>query len=56
MDVNDVIGKTPNELRLLKNPGDQEKLTGLIIAHGYVDNVEVERISPDGAAGAILFP
>ncbi|MGB7566265.1 MAG: PAS domain S-box protein, partial [Chitinivibrionales bacterium] len=55
MDINEVLGKTANELRLLKNPGDQERLTGLIMAQGYVDNVEVERISPDGAAGANLI-
>ena len=55
MDVNDVIGKTANELGMLKNSDDQEKLTGLIVGQGYVDNVEVERVSPDGTVGANLI-
>jgi PAS domain S-box-containing protein len=55
MDVNDVIGKTANELGVLKNSDDQEKLTGLIVGQGYVDNVEVERVSPDGTVGANLI-
>jgi PAS domain S-box-containing protein len=50
-DPESVIGKTANDLGLLKNPADQEKLTALIAGQGYADNVEVDRISPAGEHG-----
>ena len=54
-DIAEVVGKTPNEVGLLKNPDDQEKLTGLIMRQGYVDNVEVEGASFDGTASTNLI-
>ena len=51
--VEDIIGKTPNELNLLRNPDDQDKLTKIIAEKGYVDNVELEETMPDGALGAV---
>jgi PAS domain S-box-containing protein len=36
-----IIGKTANDLGLLKIPEDQEKLTKLIGSKGFVDNLEV---------------
>ncbi len=42
----DICGKTANELGMLKNPDDQEKLTKLISEHGYVDNLEIDKAFP----------
>ncbi len=55
MDIEDVIGKTPNEINLLHNPGDQEKLTGLIVNRGLIDDIEVEKILPTGEKGTDLI-
>jgi PAS domain S-box-containing protein len=52
---NEIIGKTANELGLLKNPGDQSKLTEMIIKKGYVDNVKLDKILPDGTQGSDLI-
>jgi PAS domain S-box-containing protein len=49
-----IVGKTANDLGLLKNPSDQEKLTGLITGQGYVDNVEIDRVSREGRHGTDL--
>jgi PAS domain S-box-containing protein len=46
-----IIGKTANDLGLLKNRDDLAKLTTLITSQGYVDNVEVEKFFPDGSTG-----
>jgi PAS domain S-box-containing protein len=50
----EIIGKTANELGLLKNPGDQNKLTELITKMGYIDNYEIEKTLPDGSLGSDL--
>ena len=55
MDQSDIIGKTANDLGLLKNPGDQEKLTTMIAGEGYVDNVEIDKVFPGGGRGADLI-
>jgi PAS domain S-box-containing protein len=49
-----IVGKTANDLGLLKNPSDQQKLTALITGQGYVDNVEVDRVSREGRHGTDL--
>ena len=54
MGLQDIMGKTANDLGLLENPGDLEKLTRLIISNGYVNNFEIEKILPDGSPGADL--
>ena len=54
MDPKDIIGKTGNDLGLLKNPGDEEKLTKLIACQGLVDNVEIEGVLPEGRPGTDL--
>jgi PAS domain S-box-containing protein len=54
LDPSELQGKTPNELGLLKNSEDQEKLTGMIAAHGYIDNVELDKDLPDGQIGTDL--
>jgi len=51
MNAKEIIGKTANELGLLKNPDDLKKLTELIANKGYVDNVEVDKILPEGGQG-----
>jgi len=43
----DIIGKTANDLGLLKNPGEQAKLTQLISTQGFVDSLELEKVFPD---------
>jgi PAS domain S-box-containing protein len=50
----DIIGKTAAQLGLLKNPADLEKLTELLVGRGHADNVEVEKIFPDGSRGTDL--
>jgi two-component system, cell cycle sensor histidine kinase and response regulator CckA len=50
----DIIGRTANDLGLLKNPADQEKLTALIGSQGFVDNMEVEKLYLDGSHGIDL--
>jgi len=42
-DPKEIIGKTANDLGLLKNTSDLEKLTSLIISQGYIDKFEVEK-------------
>jgi PAS domain S-box-containing protein len=43
MSQEELVGKTANDLGLLKDPDDLEKLTRLIVEQGFVDNVEVEK-------------
>ena len=43
---NEIIGKTANDLGMLKNPEDQEKLIKLISKQGYVDNLEIDKVFP----------
>jgi PAS domain S-box-containing protein len=45
-DPNYILGKTANELGMLKNPEDQEKLTRLIYSEGFVDNLEIDKTFP----------
>jgi PAS domain S-box-containing protein len=54
-DPKDILGKTANELDLLTNPDDLEKLTSLIASQGFVDNVEVDKFYPDGKRGTDLI-
>jgi PAS domain S-box-containing protein len=49
--LEDIVGRNAAELGLLKKPSDLEKLTRLITCQGYVDNVEVEKVYPDGSLG-----
>jgi two-component system, cell cycle sensor histidine kinase and response regulator CckA len=51
----DIVGKTANELGLLQNPADQDRLTAMIGAKGYVDNMEVAKVFPDGSHGTDLI-
>lgn len=51
----EVIGKTPNDFRLLKNPEEMKALIRLITNQGFVDNLEVEKILPDGSEGTDLI-
>jgi PAS domain S-box-containing protein len=46
-DTKDICGKTANELGMLKNSDDQEKLTKLIAEKGYIDNLEIDKTYPD---------
>ncbi len=50
-----IIGKTVNEIGLLKNPDDFIKLTEMIINRGYVDDMEVDKVYPDGSNGTSLI-
>ena len=45
-DAKDICGKTANDLGMLKNPEDQEKLIKLIYEQGYVDNLEIDKSFP----------
>jgi signal transduction histidine kinase/ActR/RegA family two-component response regulator len=45
-DPKDICGKTANDLGMLKNPEDQEKLIKLISTHGFVDNLEIDKAFP----------
>jgi PAS domain S-box-containing protein len=54
-DPKDIIGKTANELDLLTNPDDLEKLTSLIANQGFVDNIEVDKYFPNGLKGTDLI-
>jgi PAS domain S-box-containing protein len=54
-DPKDILGKTANELDLLTNPNDLEKLTSLIASQGFVDNIEVDKFYPDGLKGTDLI-
>jgi PAS domain S-box-containing protein len=51
--VEDMVGRTPNEIGLLNDPADQERLTGLIAEKGYVDNLEFKKTFPDGSLGSV---
>jgi PAS domain S-box-containing protein len=53
-DVEDIVGRTANDLGMLKNHGDQDELPRLIPEHGYIDNVEVGKVFPDGSLGTDL--
>jgi PAS domain S-box-containing protein len=46
LNTKDILGKTPNDLGLLKDPDDQEKLTRLIASQGFVDNLEMDKVFP----------
>ena len=46
LDPKDILGKTANELGMLKNSEDQEKLIKLISTNGFVDNLEMEKTFP----------
>lgn len=52
--IEDIVGRTANDLGLLENHGDQDELTRLISQHGSVDNVEVGKVFPDGSLGTDL--
>jgi PAS domain S-box-containing protein len=54
-DQKDILGKTANELDLLTEPDDLEKLTSLIACQGFVDNVEVDKVYPNGEHGTDLI-
>jgi len=54
MDAKDILGKTANQLGLLNNPVDQERMTHLITSHGFVDNIEVGKTLEDGSNGTDL--
>jgi PAS domain S-box-containing protein len=54
-DPKDILGKTANELDLLTNPDDLEKLTSLIANQGFVDNIEVDKYFPNGLKGTDLI-
>ena len=45
-DPKDILGKTANDLGMLKNPEDQEKLIKLIYTQGFVDNLEIDKTFP----------
>jgi PAS domain S-box-containing protein len=55
MDPKEIIGKTANDLGLLKNTTDLEKLTRLIISQGYVDKFEIEKDLPGDLRGTDLI-
>ena len=55
LDTKDICGKTANDLGMLNNPDDQERLTKLITAQGFVDNVEIDAALPDGGSGTDLI-
>src|SRR5664280_1668 len=54
-DPKDILGKTANELDLLTDPDDLEKLTSLIASQGFVDNIEVDKFFPNGMKGTDLI-
>jgi PAS domain S-box-containing protein len=54
MDPKDITGKTANDLGLLNDPEDLQKLTSLIETNGFVDNVEIDKIQNDSEAGTDL--
>jgi PAS domain S-box-containing protein len=51
MSATQIIGKSANDLGILKNSADQEQLTAMITKQGFVDNVEVENVLSDGSPG-----
>jgi PAS domain S-box-containing protein len=51
----EIIGKTATELDLLPNIEDQQRLSDLIASKGYVDNIEIEKVSPDHLKGTDLI-
>jgi PAS domain S-box-containing protein len=55
MDPSDIIGKTANDLGLLKNTDDLEKLTNLITSQGFVDNLEIAKVYPFDEQGTDLI-
>jgi PAS domain S-box-containing protein len=54
LDTKDIYGKTANDLGMLNNPDDQERLTKLITDQGFVNNVEIDKVLPDGGKGTDL--
>jgi PAS domain S-box-containing protein len=54
MNPSDVCGKTAYDLGLLRNQEDLESLTRLITKKGFVDNLEVEKLFPEGQPGTDL--
>lgn len=55
MKPEDILHKTPNELGLLNDPGDMERLTRMITSQGFVDNVEVDKNLPNNQTGTDLI-
>jgi len=55
MEPKAIIGKTANDLGLLSDPDDLERLTKLITSQGFVDNVEVGKNYADGRLGTDLI-
>ena len=55
MESKDIIGKTANDLGLLNEPGDLDRLTKMITSQGFVDNVEVDKLYADGQPGTDLI-
>jgi PAS domain S-box-containing protein len=55
MDPKEIIGKTANDLGLLKNPEDLRKLTELITNQGFIDKFEVEKDLPGDLHGTDLI-
>ena len=51
----EIIGKTANDLGLLNDPNDLQKLTKLITSQGFVNNVEVDKLYADGQHGTDLI-
>jgi len=54
MNPNDILGKTAIDLGLLKDPQDLEKLTTLITNQGFIDNMEIDKVFPNGQSGTDL--
>ena len=55
MDPKEIIGKTANDLGLLKNPADLIKLTEMITNQGFIDKFEVEKDLPGDLHGTDLI-
>jgi PAS domain S-box-containing protein len=55
MDTEYIIGKTAHDLGLMKNQEDMDKITGLIISQGFVDNLEIEKNLADGSSGTVCI-
>ena len=45
-DPSDIVGKSANDLGMLLNPADQDKLIKLISEQGFVDNLEIDKAYP----------
>ncbi len=55
MRYEDVIGKKGVDLGILSNAADQDKLTQLLLEHGYVDDMEINYSYPNGVTGTDLI-